>query len=180
MIDDWNVVITLHEGRFREARQFLQRFGEVSRTDYFNVLAMKAEDPFHLLEQLQERLSDAPDAFAFLARVVPIRHAFTFRSALEFEDRARELAATMIPRLAGRTFFVRMHRRGFKGRLSSMDEERFLDDHILHLLEEAGSPGRVGFTDPDAVMVIETIGQRAGSSLFTREELQKFSLLKLK
>jgi len=180
MIGDWNVVITLHEGRFRKARQFLQRFGEVSRTDYFNVLAMKTEDPFHLLEQLQERFYLAPDTVDFLARAVPIRHAFIFRSVSEFEDKARELAATMIPRLAGRFFFVRMHRRGFKGRLSSMDEERFLDDYILHLLEEAGSPGRVGFTDPDAVIVIETIGQRAGSTLFTKEELQKFSLLKLK
>jgi tRNA(Ser,Leu) C12 N-acetylase TAN1 len=179
MINDWNVVITLHEGYFREAGQFLQKFGEVGRTDYFNVLAMKTEEPFHLLELLQDHLAADPESLAFLARVVPISHAFSFTSAQEFEDGARESVRAMIPRLQNKNFFVRLHRRGFKGRLSSTEEERFLDDYLLHLLEEKRSPGRISFSDPDAVINIETIGQRAGCTLFTREMLKKYSLLKI-
>ena len=177
---DWNVVVTLNEGSFREAEQFLQQFGEVSRTDYFNVLAMKTEDPMHLLDQLQDRISVVPQSLAFLARVVPITQAFSFKSAQEFEEKARQSAAAMVPQLSGKKFFVRLHRRGFKGRLSSMEEERCLDDHLLRLLEEAGSPGRIVFQDPDAVVIFEIIGQWTGCALFTRETMNKYSLLKIR
>jgi tRNA(Ser,Leu) C12 N-acetylase TAN1 len=180
VINDWNVVITLHEGYFRKAGQFLQKFGKVGRTDYFNVLAMKTEDPFHLLELLQDHLAADPESLAFLARLVPISHAFSFTSAQEFKDGAREAVRAMISRLQGKNFFVRLHRRGFKGRLSSTEEERFLDDYLLHLLEEKRAPGRISFSDPDAIINIETIGQRAGCTLFPREMLKKYSLLKIK
>ena len=35
---DWNVVATIHEGHFHQAIQFLETFGQLSKTDYFNVL----------------------------------------------------------------------------------------------------------------------------------------------
>jgi hypothetical protein len=35
---DWNVIVTLPEATFREARNLLRRWGEVRRTDYFHVL----------------------------------------------------------------------------------------------------------------------------------------------
>ena len=35
-----------------------------------------------------------------------------------------------------------MHRRGFKGRISSHDEERFLDKILLEELGKMGNPGR--------------------------------------
>jgi hypothetical protein len=58
-----------------------------------------------------------------------------------------------------------------------MEEERFLDDFILAALEQAGSPGHITFEDPDAVIVVETVGQRAGLSLWTREELRRYPFL---
>ncbi len=180
MIDDWNVVITVHEGCFREALQFLEEFGEVSRTDYFNVLAMKTGEPYALLEQFQGLITVAPESLTFFARVIPVSHSFYFKSVQEFENNAKEVVASMVPRLAGKKFFVRIHRRGFKGRLVSTEEERFLDDFLLHLLEENGSPGYINFKEPDAIVVVETIGQYAGFALFTREELARFSLLKLR
>jgi tRNA(Ser,Leu) C12 N-acetylase TAN1 len=73
-----------------------------------------------------------------------------------------------------------LHRRGFKGRISSTEEERLLDDLLLRLIEEKGPPGHINFSEPDAMVVIETVGQRAGIALFTKEDLAKFSLLKLK
>jgi hypothetical protein len=72
-----------------------------------------------------------------------------------------------------------MCRRGFKGRLSSMDEEHFLDGHLLGLLERAGTPGRITFDDPDAIISVETVGPRSGLSLWTREELARYPFLGL-
>ena len=65
-----------------------------------------------------------------------------------------------------------MHRRGFKGKLSTMDEERFLDTYLLEALEMARTPGRITFTDPDAIIALETVGPRAGLALWTREDLR--------
>ena len=39
-------------------------------------------------------------------------------------------------------------------------------------------PGQIGFEDPDAVIDIETVGNRAGISLWTREDLQRFEFLR--
>lgn len=45
-----------------------------------------------------------------------------------------------------------MHRRGFKGRLSSQNEERFLDEVLLDALEQMGKPGRITFEKPDVII----------------------------
>jgi hypothetical protein len=39
-----NVIVTLPEATFREARRFLRRWGEVHRTGYFHVLTLTVED----------------------------------------------------------------------------------------------------------------------------------------
>ena len=72
-----------------------------------------------------------------------------------------------------------MHHRGFKGRISSHDEERFLDHLLLEELGKIGNPGHITFEDPDAIVVVETVGQQAGLSCWTREDLQRYPLLRL-
>ena len=47
----------------------------------------------------------------------------------EFENKARAVAGTLLPKVANKTFHVRIHRRGFKGRLSTIEEEKFLDTY---------------------------------------------------
>jgi tRNA(Ser,Leu) C12 N-acetylase TAN1 len=84
-----------------------------------------------------------------------------------------------VAQLAGKRFHVRMHRRGMKGRLSSQAEERHLSEVLLAALEEAGTPGRVAFEDPDAVVAVETVGAGAGLSLWSREALHQYPFLKL-
>ncbi len=78
-----------------------------------------------------------------------------------------------------KSFHVRMHRRGFKGRISSHDEERFLDKILLEELGRMGNPGHITFEDPDAILVVETVGQQAGLSCWNREDLQRYPLLRL-
>jgi tRNA(Ser,Leu) C12 N-acetylase TAN1 len=174
---DWNVVISIREGFFKEACVLLEQFGAVSKTGFFNVLVMRVEDTSLLVEKLREQLATETAAARFLARVMPVTQSFNFQDPAMFEEKARETVSSWIPALAAKGFHVRMHRRGFKGRLSSMEEERFLDDFILAALEQAGSPGHITFEDPDAVIVVETVGQRAGLSLWTREELRRYPFL---
>ncbi len=177
---DWNVVATVHEGGFNKALRTLRRFGAVERTDFFNILVMRtSEDPMKLLDELREEAERDPESVSCLARVMPVVQTFTFQTPAEFDEKARLAVCAWIPSLARKGFHLRMHRRGFKGKLSSMDEEKFLDTYLLEALETAGTPGHITFSDPDAVIALETIGPRAGLSLWNREELARYPLLHL-
>ncbi len=178
-MNDWNVVVTVHEGGFTEARRLLEKMGPVSRTDFFNVLVMRVEDIPSLLEQLCERLEREPGILNNIARLVPLTHPFNFQSPEVFEKKAMETVSLWVSSLAGKSFHVRMRRRGFKGRLSSMDEERFLDGYLLDALEKAGAPGYLAFEDPDFIIAVESVGTRAGLSLWSRDDLRRYQFLKL-
>ena len=174
---DWNVVVTVRAGGYRRAWRLLEDFGPLGKTEFFNVLVMKITDLRLFMDMLQARLEEEPAILDDLAKVVPLEVTFLFQNREDFERQARDAALRWVPQLAGRGFYVRMHRRGFKGRLSSQEEERLLDGALMTALAERGTPGHVDFEDPDAVLAVETVGQRAGLSLFSREELQRYRLL---
>jgi len=178
-MNDWNAVITVREGGFAPTRRLLAALGEVKKTEFFNILVMRAADPFQLLVDLQGQLAGNPDIAAWISRFIPMQQRFAFQSVAEFELRSREVVLEWLPRLANASFHLRMHRRGFKGKLSSAEEERFLDEFLLNRLAEAGTPGKAAFDYPDAIIALETIGTQAGLSLFSRDELQRFPLLHL-
>ena len=174
---DWNVIVTLPEATFREARRFLRRWGEVHRTGYFHILTLTVEDVESFPAEVAEAIEGKPGIFNILSHIIPAQRTFTFASAEEFEAKARDIAILWAPMLAGKSFHVRLHRRGFKGTLSTPKEERFLDETLLDALETLGSPGRITFTDPDAILQIETIDGRAGASLWQRVDLLRYPFL---
>ena len=176
---EWNVIATAHENGFRRCRELLQRFGPVAGTRYFNVLVLLADDILLMLETLRLQAAAHPETFSALSRVIPVTQRFNFQSPENFEDGARRIAGRLAPQLAGKGFHVRMHRRGFKGRLSSPEVERLLDDVIQAQLEKAGTPGRINFDRPDAIMAVETLGTEGGLSLWTRAELDAYPFLGL-
>jgi hypothetical protein len=176
---DWNAVITVREGGFAPVCRLLGPFGSVRKTEFFNTLVMRAADPYQLMAELQEQLADKHDIATWVSRFMPMQRLFAFQTVEEFELRSRETVLEWLPRLANARFHVRMHRRGFKGKLSSVEEERFLDEFLLQSLAEAGTPGKVTFDDPDVIIALETIGTQAGLSIFGRDELRQFSLLHL-
>lgn len=175
---DWNVVVTVDQG-FERAEEELGALGAVSRTEYYNVLVMEVEDREAFLEELEDLGRLMPDFLGeCLARVEPAQHVFSFQSAEEFEEKATEVMRALAPDLAGRSFHVRMHRRGFGDELSSGEEERELAGVVYDTLEEAGSAEpSVTFDDPDAVVAVETVSNRAGISLWTREDLERHPIL---
>src|SRR5271168_1157454 len=174
---DWNVIVTLPEATFHEARKFLRRWGEVHRTGYFHVLTLTVEDVESFLAGVAKVVEEKPGTFNILSHIIPALRTFTFASAEEFEARARDIAILWAPMLAGKSFHVRLHRRGFKGTLSTPKEERFLDETLLDALDALGSPGRITFADPDSILQIETIDGRAGLSLWQREDLRRYPFL---
>lgn len=176
---DWNVVITVHERGFDNAREFLSDYGQPRTTDYFNVLTIEVADVSAFLEQIRQQFDDKPDMQAYIARIMPVHERFQFQSLEEFEEKAREAIAPWSPKFAGTSFHVRMHRRGFKGRISSQEEEQTLDHFIIETLARTGQSASVTFDDPDLILVIETVGQGGGAALWTREDSERYGFLKL-
>ncbi|GKT10639.1 THUMP domain-containing protein [Desulforhabdus sp. TSK] len=176
---DWNVLITVHEKAYGWVRNLLSEFGPVERTEFFNVLILQCPDVEELLQRLNEKITAEPGTLNFLARLIPVTETFSFQTQEEFERKARESVLSFVEKLGGKSFHVRMHRRGFKGKISTVEEEKMLDEVLLKALEDIGMPGRINFEDPDAIVAVETLGQQAGVSLWTRDDLKKYLFLRL-
>jgi tRNA(Ser,Leu) C12 N-acetylase TAN1 len=173
-MSDWNVVVSLKERGYKKAFRDLQGFGLVENTGFFNVLGLKVNQIDRFLEVFSTWLSSHPNLLTSISRIVPVTHTFVFQSPEEFEAKAKEITLQWVGILAGKKFHVRMHRRGFKGRLSSLEEEHFLDGVLLNALSTAGTPGQITFENPEAIIIVETIGQWAGLACWTREELERY------
>jgi tRNA(Ser,Leu) C12 N-acetylase TAN1 len=104
--------------------------------------------------------------------------SFEFRSTEEFKDKGKSIVLGWSPRLTGRSFHVRLHRRGGRHDLRTLDAERFFDGALIDATTMAGTPGKISFTDPDVVIAIDTIDDRAGMALWTRENLTRHRLLR--
>ena len=147
------------------------------RPAFSNVLFMRADDLPAMLESLRQWISEDPHALSFLSKLMPVTDTFSFQSPGEFEEKAKGIVLAWVPGLAAKGFHVRMRRRGFKGKLSGLEEEHFLDKVILEALEKTGKPGHITFEDPDAIIAVETIEQWAGLSLLERGKSCKSTLL---
>lgn len=174
---DWNVVATIRNDDFKRACQILQQFGELGRTRFYNVVVLKVGDLRDFLERLSALAVNAPETLRHISRAIPCMSTFSFRDEPEFQNKAREVALGWSSQLSGKSFHVRMHRRGMKDGMSSQVEERFLDDALLTALEASGMPGSITFEDPDFIIDVETIGNQAGLSLWSRADLVRYPFL---
>jgi tRNA(Ser,Leu) C12 N-acetylase TAN1 len=179
---DWNVVVTAYDWRgLRSARRLLSRYGEVARTEFHNVLVLKVADVAAFLEDISAAAEHDASLRNDISRIMPAQVTFAFETTAEFEEKARAIARQWADRIAGGSFHARLHRRRGDSptKLSTQAEERFLDDSILERLRELGQPGRLEFQDPDYVIDIETVGERAGMSLWSRDDLKRFRFLRV-
>ena len=175
---DWNLVVTIFQDGFRRALRALRILGPIERTPYHNVLTMKVDDPVESLEAIELKTQESTALYDAISRVSPAIHGFDFQSAEEFLAKAKSLLVEWSPRLAGRSFHVRLHRRGPKYDLGSQQTEHLFNDAILDATTKLGDPGKLSFTDPDAVIAIDTIDERAGVALWTRDDLARHRLLR--
>jgi len=177
-VRDWNVVVSVYQEGFTRALRALQKLGVAERSPYHNVLVMKVEDPVVLLDAIEKRTEENPALYDAISRVAPAMRNFDFLSEAEFVEKAQSIIREWLPRLAGRSLHVRLRRRGTKHDLQTQETERLFDDAIVDATTKAGMPGKISFTDPDVVIAIDTVDNRAGLGLWTREELARYHVLR--
>jgi tRNA(Ser,Leu) C12 N-acetylase TAN1 len=177
-VKDWNLIVTIYQEGFRRALRALQGIGPTERSPYHNVIVMKVDDPVEVLDAVERLTDESPALYDAIARVAPAMRTFEFQSAEAFKDGAHSIILEWIPTLVGRSFHVRLHRRGPKLELRTPDAERFFNDAIIDATIKAGMPARISFTDPDAVVVIDTVDDRAGIAMWTRADLAQHRLLR--
>ena len=163
----WNVLATSLEGRRDALLMALRRLGKFRRGGYRNVVVGAVEDPEEFLLRVHEGLTVDALLPTALARLLPIETTVRIEAATAVDTIAAAIEP-LLERLAAGSFFVRLERRGLKGRLHTPTVERALGDHVWRALEARGHAPRVSFTDPDAILVIETIGDEAGIGVVTR------------
>lgn len=177
-VGEWNVLAIFRERGFDSARRFLGEFGPVYRTAYLNVLAMTVDEASSILDRLRKKLDAKPEAARALVRVAPAQVTINFQTPEDFRSKVEAAARPFVDALSGKSFHVRMHRRGFKGRLSSAEEEPRLADRLLEALAARGEGAKVSFDDPDVILVVDTMDGRAGLSLWTRDQMRAHPLLR--
>jgi len=175
---DWNLVVTIFQDGFRRALRSLRVLGSIERTPYHNVLAMKVGDPVQVLEAIELKTQESTALYDAISRVSPATHSFDFQSTDEFLEKTKNLLVEWSPRLTGRSFHVRLHRRGPKYDLGTQQTERSLNEALLDATARLGASGKLSFSDPDAVIAIDTIDGRAGVALWTRDDLSRHRLLR--
>jgi tRNA(Ser,Leu) C12 N-acetylase TAN1 len=175
----WNIVATARPEGFHRAHSFLSRFGPTTGTEFQDVLVTLVRDVDRFPEAFAQSIADQPDIMNAIGRVVPVNKTFSFQVPEEFDQKARAALSDWISFLGGRSFHVRIHRRGFKGRISSLAEEQALNRFILEELERRGQHSRIEFDDPDAILDIEIVGQQAGMALWSKDQRDRYPFLHL-
>src|SRR5215813_10199593 len=175
----WNVLATSLEGRRDALLIALRKLGRFRRGGYRNVVVGQVENVPAFLVAVREALASEPLLPTALAKVVPVETIVRF-DPMSAPDTFAAAAEPLLDRLAGGTFFVRLERRGMKGRLHTPTLERELGDRLWKALEARGHAPRVEFRDPDAVLVVETVGEEAGIGLITRQLRTEFPFVKIR
>ena len=114
---EWNVIVSVREGVYQQAKALLKELGQVGETPYYNILVMWVPDTSEALEELHKRYEEQPKIKELIAHFIPVTHIFHFTTPEEFEKKAKETVQELLPQLANKTFHVRMQRRGFKDRI---------------------------------------------------------------
>lgn len=163
----WNVLATSPEGRRDALLVALRRLGRFRPGGYRNVVVGAVDDPAAFPALVETALTTDPLLPTALARLVPIARTLRFDPA----DPVAQLGPALEPLLmaaAASSFFVRVERRGLKGRLHSPTVERALGEQTWRALAGHGATPRVDFRDPDVVVLVETLGDEAGIAILPR------------
>jgi tRNA(Ser,Leu) C12 N-acetylase TAN1 len=120
-----------------------------------------------LLEAIERKTEENTALYDAISRIAPAMRTVEFHSMEEFSERLKPVLLEWLPRLTGSSLHVRLHRRGDRHDLPTPDAERSFDDFLLAATGAAGAPCKISFTDPDAVIAIDTVDDRAGVALWS-------------
>lgn len=176
---EFNVIVTTaREGRYRQLQHELAPLGEFRPTGFFGVIVGKVDDLPAFLETLRSRREASVIAFQDIGRVIPLERVAVFRLET-FLEVAREAIRPFLEQLSGRRFYVRLERRGHKGEILSPEAERTLDEFVKEELAQRGETAEIDFDHPDAIVAVETLGDRMGVGLLSRELLERYDFVRI-
>ena len=175
---DWNVVVTAFPQGRRPAMRALRRLGRASTSGHYNVLLANVDDPLRLLETLEGDAETHPVLNDSISRVAPALASFAYTGDEDFERQAIAAAAPWLPRLADKSFHVRIHPRGAGLTAKSHEIEARIGAGLMSALAGAGGPARIEFDDPDLILAIDAIHGRAGVGLWSRDEMRTHRFLR--
>jgi len=176
---EWNILATAFWGRGKHALRLLTQHGEFKGSGFKDVLQGHVEDVRLFLEKLELLRHENPDGMTSLSQILPLERTFNFNLP-DFMDKLKETVSPYVEKVEGKKFYVRVKRRGHKGEMSSLEIEKEISGFIFEELEKAGKKAQVSFSNPDVVIIAETIANRAAVALITREMKEKYPLIKVK
>ncbi len=164
---DWNLVVTAYGGRRHDLVRAVRPIVQLRRAGYAEVLVGRTDDVDGCLAAIAERVAADPLLGAeVLGRVVPVERTVALAGDVDTQLVAE--GATFVDGLAGRSFHVRVERRGHRRVLRSDHLERLLGGTLAGALEARGQTPHVTFADPDLIVAVELIGDTLGLGLVTR------------
>ena len=178
-MEKWNILATARRRQERYVLRLLNNYGEFRGSGYRDVILGYVADVPAFLEALESVRREAPGKLRSLGQIVPLERNFQF-DVSGFSDKAKEAVLPYIDQLENSRFFVRVVRRGHKGEISGMETEKELDRFILESLEKDGKQATVNIEEFEKMIIIETVEDRAGAGLITREMKGKYPFIKIR
>lgn len=172
----WNVIITIRPGSaiVPDLIAELRRLGDFRGTAFRDLFVGLVPDQTVFLDALVDAREAKAGWMEDVKRVIPVERVFHFTP-----NELVELWCQSLPGFLDRmpyraTCFVRMERRGLVGQVHSVAVERTVADRLFDLAETRGMRLGVSFTDPDYIVLAETVGNECGLALIAREIRQRY------
>lgn len=167
---DWNLIVTITPGpqHVHHVLKHLRSFGHFALSSFMDVCIGHVEDVPEFLDRIQAARAREEEWAGVIGRVIPVQCTFTFTPE-SLEDRIKEAVAPLVAGMRSGSFHVRLERRGMAGKIPTQQIERAVADHVFALAQAQGTRLETDFEHPDYVVVAETVGERAGVALLTRE-----------
>ena len=175
----WNVLVTVLPGGEPEVVDELRHRGEFARTGFKGILAGRVDEMDRFLDDLHRAHDQGAHWTRRMGRVLPMERVFSITPET-FEERLKEAVTPYLERMESGAFYVRLERRGFKGKILSPEVEQAVDTHLILEGEARGKSLRVAFKDPDYKIAVETVGSDCGIALIPRELTRKYPLVKIR
>ena len=171
----WNVIVTVRPDHQRVAPLLgeLRRLGDFHGTAFRDVLAGQVPDAKGFLDALVDAREAKVAWMEDVVRAIPVECVFAFTP----DDLVEQWSARLpgfLERMQRGTCYVRLERRGLVGQVHSVAVERAVADRLFELADARGLRLAVSFSDPDYILLGETLGNECGLAFITREVRQRY------
>jgi tRNA(Ser,Leu) C12 N-acetylase TAN1 len=171
----WNVIVTTESGRprFVSALAGLRRLGEFWTVPFKGVCVGRVADVPAFLEALREAKAHDERWAQAIARAIPVEQAFAFTPET-LGEHLKSAVAPLAARIPAGGFHFRFERRGLAGKVRSNLIEQEVADYLFALAAARGVALHTSFSDPDTVLVAETVGEECGIALLPRALRERY------